>query len=124
VRGILVAAAVGAMMTGPAAAQSLNDVGRLLQQQIAPGQQQPSQQDRDRAIYEQGRRDQEQSRREDMRHGEEAGRGRDDRREDDRRRAEDRDRLDRDYGRHHVAKNTGCQPYKEQREQEKQQRRE
>ena len=60
-RKLWMAAAVGAALTGPAAAQSLNDAGRLLQQYL-PGQQQqqqpnPAQSDRDRAIYEQGRRD-------------------------------------------------------------------
>ncbi len=57
-RNLWITAAVGAALAGPAAAQSLNDAGRLLQQ-VLPGQQQPSQgqSDRDRAIYEQGRRD-------------------------------------------------------------------
>ena len=80
-------AAVGAALAGPAAAQSLNDAGRLLQQ-VLPGQQQPQgQSDRDRAIYEQGRRDAEQARRQD------ADRNRDTR-QDDRRRVEDRSRND------------------------------
>ncbi len=87
-------AAVGGVLAGPAAAQSLNDAGRLLQQ-VLPGQQQPgpSQADRDRAIYEQGRRDAEQTRR---------GQGRDDGRYDARRddtRRDDRPRYDRDQDR-------------------------
>ena len=62
-----IAAAVGAALAGPAAAESLNDAGRLLQQ-VLPGQQQPNQgqSDRDRAIYEQGRRDAEQARRQEF----------------------------------------------------------
>ncbi len=98
-RKFLMAAAIGVAVVGPVAAQSLNDVGRLLQKQIAPGQQEPSQQERDRAIYEQGRRDQEESRREELRRRDEAGRGRDDRRDDDRRRVDERERLDREQGR-------------------------
>ena len=66
-RKLWMAAAAGAALAGPAAAQSLNDAGRLLQQ-VMPGQQQqqqPSQgqSDRDRAIYEQGRRDAQQGQR-------------------------------------------------------------
>ncbi len=98
-RSYLVAAAISAAVAVPAAAQSLNDVGRLLQRQIAPGQQQPNQQDREREIYEQGRRDQEETRRDELRRRDEAGRGRDERRGDDRRRAEDRNRLDRNQDR-------------------------
>lgn len=89
-------AAAGAALAGPAAAQGLNDAGRLLQQ-FLPGQQQPNQgqADRDRAIYEQGRRDAEEARR---REGLDRGRDPrpDDRRFDDRRRADDRPRYDRD----------------------------
>ena len=97
-RKFLATVAIGAAFAVPAAAQSLNDVGRLLQQQIAPGQQQPSQQDRDREIYERGRRDQEESRREERRRREDAGRREDDRRGHDRRRADDRDqRQQRPY---------------------------
>ena len=88
-RKLWMMAAVGGLLAGPAAAQSLNDAGRLLQQ-VLPGQQQPQgQSDRDRAIYEQGRRDAEQSRRQ------EDGTG-DGRRSNDRRRADDRPRYDRD----------------------------
>ncbi len=85
-------AAAGAALAGPAAAQSLNDAGRLLQQ-VLPGQQQPQgQPDRDRAIYEQGRRDAEQARRQEL------DRNRDPR-YDDRRRIEDRPRDDPRYPR-------------------------
>lgn len=89
-RNLWRAAAAGVLLVGPAAAQSLNDAGRLLQQYL-PGQQQPNQgqSDRDRAIYEQGRRD-----------AAEEARRRDDPRRDDRRRAgEDRPRYDRDADR-------------------------
>ena len=90
------AAAVGVLLAGPAAAQSLNDAGQLLQR-ILPGQQQQpgqSQADRDRAIYEQGRRDaaEEARRRDGDRYD---GQQRDDRR----RAAEDRPRYDRDADR-------------------------
>lgn len=102
-RKLLWAAAWGAALTGPATAQSLNDVGRSLQQ-LLPGQQQPNQgqQDRERAIYEQGRRDQEQANREERRRRDEA-RGRDarpydDRRPDDRRSSDDRRRYDNGRG--------------------------
>ena len=65
-RKLWMAAAVGAGLAAPAAAQSLNDAGRLLQQYL-PGQQQQQpnqgQSDRDRAIYEQGRRDAQQGQR-------------------------------------------------------------
>ena len=65
-RKLWMAAAVAAGVAGPAAAQSLNDAGRLLQQYL-PGQQQQqppqAQSDRDRAIYEQGRRDAQQAHR-------------------------------------------------------------
>ncbi len=67
-RKLWMAAVVGTALAGPATAQSLNDAGRLLQQYL-PGQQQQQQQpnqgqsDRDRAIYEQGRRDALQSQR-------------------------------------------------------------
>ncbi len=79
-------AAAGAALAGPAAAQSLNDAGRMLQQYL-PGQQQQQQpqgqSDRDRAIYEQGRRDAQQR-----------GSG-----GDDRRRADDRPRYNQDQDR-------------------------
>lgn len=95
-RNLRTAAALGVLLAGPAAAQSLNDAGRLLQQYL-PGQQQPSQSqaDRDRTIYEQGRRDAaEEARRRDGR-----DEGRYDPRRDDRRRADDRSRYDRDADR-------------------------
>ena len=84
-------AAIGLALAGPAAAQGLGDVGRLLQQQIQPRQQpDPRQQDeRDRAIYEQGRRDSEDARRQgERRHDAERGdyRQGDGRRTDERRR--------------------------------------
>jgi hypothetical protein len=101
-RKLMMTAAIGAALAGPAAAQSLNDAGRLLQQ-VLPGQQQPnpnqSQRDRDIYIYEQGRRDQETAR---QREGGVDDRRLNDRRLDDRRRAddrrqaEDRQRYDRD----------------------------
>ena len=89
--GLLIGAA-------PAMAQNLNDIGRQLQNQLLP---QSNGGDRDRAAYEQGRRDQdEQARRErDARGGYENDRRRaeeDRRRVDDRRqRADDRDQRDR-----------------------------
>lgn len=94
-RKLLITAAVGATLAGTAMAQGLNDAGRLLQQ-VLPGQQQPSQSqaDRDRAIYEQGRRDSEQTGR---RQGDDEGRY--DSRREDRRRADDRQRPDRDQDR-------------------------
>lgn len=122
-RGILMAAAVGIALANPVMAEGL-DVGRLLQQGgILPRQQGPDQReqaDRDRGIYEQGRRDEE-GRREEVRRRREAerdgdrrvdgrregdrGEYRDDRRrgdprgDDDRRRVEqDRLRPDRDGG--------------------------
>lgn len=88
------AAAAGVLLAGPAGAQSLNDAGQLLQR-ILPGQQQPtqSQADRDRAIYEQGRRDAaEEARRNEDRYGSQQ-------RDDRRRAAEDRPRYDRDADR-------------------------
>ncbi len=123
-RGILMASAIGMALASPVMAEGL-DVGRLLQQGgILPRQQQgpdPREQaDRDRGIYEQGRRDEEARREEARRHREadrdgdrrvdgrrEGDRGeyRDDRRRgdprgnDDRRRGEqDRFRPDRDGG--------------------------
>ncbi|HEY0205793.1 MAG TPA: hypothetical protein VGC15_16745 [Acetobacteraceae bacterium] len=118
-RGILMAAAMGMALASPVMAQGV-DVGRLLQQGgILPRQQGPDpreQADRDRAIYEQGRRDEE-ARREDARRHRESERAedrrlgghrtddRDDRRRgdprgyDDRRRVEqDRFRPDQDSG--------------------------
>ncbi len=83
-RKLWIAAAVGAALAGPAAAQSLNDAGRLLQQVLPGQQQQPQgQSDRDRAIYEQGRRDAQQR-----------GGG-----DDDRRRADDRPRYNQNQDR-------------------------
>ncbi len=117
-RVILMATAMGMALAGPVMAQGV-DVGRLLQQGgILPRQQGPDpreQADRDRAIYEQGRRDEEARREEAWRHREaerdgdrrvdgrrEYGRGeyrRDPRGDDDRRRVEqDRFRPDRDDG--------------------------
>lgn len=92
-RTLWMAAAAGVLLAGPAAAQSLNDAGQLLQR-ILPGQQQPqSQADRDRAIYEQGRRDAaEETRRNEDRYGSQQ-------RDDRRRAAEDRPRYDRDADR-------------------------
>ena len=98
-RILWMAMSAGALLAGPAAAQSLNDAGRLLQQYLPGQQQQPSQSqaDRDRAIYEQGRRDAaEETRRRDG--GRDEGRY-DPRRDDRRRAAEDRPRYDRDADR-------------------------
>ncbi len=90
-RKLWMAAAAGAALAGPAAAQSLNDAGRLLQQ-VMPGQQQQQpnqgQSDRDRAIYEQGRRD-----------AQRQGGGDDRRGNDDRRRADDRPRYNQNQDR-------------------------
>ena len=108
-RGILMAAAMGMALAGPAVAQGV-DVGRLLQQGgILPRQQGPDpreQADRDRAIYEQGRRDEEARREEARRHREaerDGDRRLDGRRADDRgayrddpRRDDDRRRVDQD----------------------------
>ncbi len=38
-RKLMMAAAVGLVIAGPAVAQNLNDVGKLLQDQFLPGQQ-------------------------------------------------------------------------------------
>lgn len=57
---LLVVAALGMGLAQPAAAQTLNDVGRLLQNQVLGN---PANPDRERNAYEQGRRDQEQARR-------------------------------------------------------------
>jgi hypothetical protein len=77
VQKILAAAIAVGVLAAPAAAQNLGDVGRMLQDQVLPRQgPDPRQQERDRAIYEQGRRD--------------AERGNDQRRYDDRRRDEQR----------------------------------
>ena len=83
-RKLMITAAIGAALAGPAAAQSLDDAGRLLQR-VLPGQQQPNQgqSQRDRDIYEQGRRDQETAR---QREGGVDDRRLNDRRPDDRRR--------------------------------------
>lgn len=95
-RKLWMTAAIGVLLAGPAASQTLNDAGRLLQQVLPGQQQQPgqSQADRDRAIYEQGRRDAEQTRR-----GQGRDEGRYDPRRDEPRRAEDRPRYDRDQDR-------------------------
>lgn len=98
-RRIMVAAAVGLVLAGPAVAQGLGEVGRLLQDQVLPrqGPDPRQQQERDRGIYEQGRRDEE-ARREEFRRRE-AGRDRDRRfegRRDDRRDDERRGEFRRD----------------------------
>lgn len=94
--GLGVVATLGMVAAVPVMAQSLGDVGRLLQDQVAPrpnpGYPPP---DRNRDAYEQGRRDQE----------EQARRERDARRDDhyrdqdDRRRNEDARRYERDSDR-------------------------
>ncbi len=120
-RRTMVAAAMGLVLAGPAMAQGLGDVGRLLQEQVLPrqGPDPRQQQERDRAIYEQGRRD-EDARRQEQRQRREAerdgdrrfeGRRNDDRRgefrrdedrrgearrDDDRRRDEDRFRAEQE----------------------------
>ena len=93
---VLIAIAVGAL-AGPAAAQNLGDVGRMLQDQVLPRQApDPRQQERDRAIYEQGRRDSERG--SDQRRYQD--RRRDEQRSDARRREDsDRYRADQDRGR-------------------------
>ena len=77
---VVVAIAMG-VLAAPAAAQNIGDIGRALQQQVLPRQgPDPRQQERDRAIYEQGRRDSErgndQRRFEDRRWDEQRGDGR------------------------------------------------
>ncbi len=91
---VVVAIAVG-VLAGPVAAQNIGDVGRMLQEQVLPRQgPDPRQQERDRAIYEQGRRDSErgsdQRRYEDRRRDEQRG---------DARRREDSDRYRGDQDR-------------------------
>ena len=99
--------AIGVVLAVPAAAQSLGDVGRLLQEQVIPRQgPDPRQQERDRAIYEQGRRDSEERQREEHRRRD-AERGGDHRRYEDQRRdergdvrrSEEGDRFRRDQDR-------------------------
>ena len=92
-RFVVVAIAMGVLAT-PAVAQNIGDIGRAIQQQVLPGQGPDlRQQERDRAIYEQGRRDSErgndQRRFEERRRDEQHGGAR--RREDG-----DRYRLERD----------------------------
>ena len=93
-RFVVVAVAVG-LLAGPAAAQNIGDIGRALEQQVLPRQgPDPRQQERDRTIYEQGRRDAnrggEERRFDERRRGERRGDAR--RREDDRRFERDRPR--------------------------------
>ena len=102
-RRIIVAAAIGLVLAGPAVAQGLGDVGRLLQEQVLPrqGPDPRQQQERDRAIYEQGRRD-EDARRQEQRQRREADRDGDRRfegRRDDRRGEVRRDDDRREEGR-------------------------
>lgn len=96
-RKLWMTTAISMALAGPAAAQSLDDAGRLLQR-VLPGQQQPNQgqSERDRQIYEQGRRDQEEAGR---REGNADDRSPAERRADDRRRAEERQRVGRDQDR-------------------------
>ena len=57
-RDFVMVAMAAAVLAGPAAAQNIGDVGRMLQDQVLPRQgPDPRQQERDRAIYEQGRRE-------------------------------------------------------------------
>ena len=89
-----------AMLAGPAAAQNIGDVGRMLQDQVLPRERpDPRQQERDRAIYEQGRRDSERSN--DQRRFRDEQQGGPRRREDnDRYRSDqDRHRLDEERAR-------------------------
>ncbi len=92
----LLGLAAAGIAAGPVRAQSLNDVGRLLQDQVLGGR--PAQNpDAERQAYEQGRRDAEDARRRDQYQRQNAGR--DDHRhdEDARRRAnDDRRRFDQD----------------------------
>lgn len=96
VAGVVGIAAVMSLSAAPARAQNLNDVGRLLQNQLQGGQRDDG---RDRDAYERGRQDQaEQARRE----GEARRRAGDDRRrfdEDQRRRYEGRDGQQRELDR-------------------------
>ena len=93
----VVAAIAMCVLATPAAAQNIGDVGRAIQQQVLPRQEpDPRQQERDRAIYEQGRRDSERGN--DQRRFEE--RRRDEQHGDARRREEgDSYRLERDHHR-------------------------
>jgi hypothetical protein len=91
---VVVALAVGVLAV-PAAAQNIGDIGRAIEQQVLPRQgPDPRQQERDRAIYEQGRRDSErnsdQRRFEDRRRNEQHGRAQ--RRKDDHRYGFEQDR--------------------------------
>ena len=91
-------------LAAPAAAQSIGDIGRALQQQVLPRQgADPRQEERDRAIYEQGRRDTErgeqgrfENRRRDKRHGNAHRREDSDRYEQGRHRAKEERSRDED----------------------------
>lgn len=92
----LVVAITVAGLAVPAAAQSIGDLGRALQQQVLPREgADPRQEERDRAIYEQGRNDSErardqrrfENRRRDKLHG--SAQRREDRYKHDRHRAEE-----------------------------------
>ena len=96
----LLVAAIGVALSAPASAQNLGDVGRLLQEQIRPRQEPDQrQQEHDRAIYDQGRRDAEDRRQDELRRQDEFRRHEAERR-GDRRQFEDRRRDERrDNGR-------------------------
>lgn len=89
-----------AAFAAPATAQNIGDIGRAIQQQVLPRQgADPRLEERDRAIYEQGRRDSERAeqgrfedRRRDKRHGNPHRREDSARYEQDRHRAADRSR--------------------------------
>lgn len=89
---LVVLAALGLTLAGPAGAQNLNDLGRVLQDQVLGPRSDPN---RERDAYERGRQDQADQNRRD---GHERQRANDDRRryEDDRRRFEEADRRQRD----------------------------
>lgn len=93
----LLVAAIGVVLSMPASAQNLGDVGRLLQEQIRPRQEPDRrQQEHDQAIYDQGRRDSEDHRQGELRRHEADRRQFEDQRRDERhgngRRPEDPDR--------------------------------
>ncbi len=102
-RKLWMTAAIGMTLAGPAAAQSLDDAGRLLKRVLPGQQQQPNQgqSERDRQIYEQGRRDQEDARRREggINEGRLDDRRQNERRLDERRRADDRQRYNNDQDR-------------------------
>ncbi len=95
-RGFVVVAIAMGVLAAPAVAQNIGDIGRALEQQVLPRRgPDPRQQERDRAIYEQGRRDSERG--SDQRRFEERRR---DERHGDARRREDGNRYRSEQDRH------------------------